>query len=195
MTTNDSGIQSNEFSNTWRRYFGASPPLGHVLRHEHFNAWTRFYALPDSKRYAENDKESRIILERANTLATECFGENAAIWIAAAYPSGSSLENNDFAIRMNMSKAMVWIDKTEEPEDQWEMSFFASRLEWKRNSLEGLFQKVSDDQERAILFSEVSQTVLAPYDGGFDIISFQPGKISRLESCYKAWMSGRSDRM
>lgn len=195
MTADESGIQSNEFSTTWRRYFGASPPLGHVLRHEHVNAWTRFHALPECKRYAENDTESRIILERANTLATACFGEHATIWIAAGYPSGFALENNDLVTRMKMSKAMVWIDKTEEPEDQWEMSFFASGLEWKRSALDRLFQDVADDQERAILFCEDAQTVLAPYDGGFDIISFQPGKIARLESCYKAWMSVRSDRM
>lgn len=195
MTADEAGIQSNEFSNTWRRYFGGSPPLGHVLRHEHFNAWTRFHALPESKRYAECDEERRSIVARANTLATECFGEQATIWIAVGYPSSFSLEDNDLAIRMIMSKAMVWIDKTEEPEDQCEMSFFASRLDWKRGSLDGLFQQMAEEQVKAILFSEDTQTVLAPYGGGFDLLSFQPGKIALLESRYHAWMSGRSDRL
>jgi hypothetical protein len=195
MTTSEPSDQPSEFSRAWRRSFGCSPPLGHVLRYEHFEFWTRFHSLPESKRYAECDEETGTIVDRANTLATECFGEQASIWISAGYLSDFDLENDDLPIRMNMSKEMVWIDEDEEPEDQSEMSFFASRLIWKRSSLDRLFREIAEDQERAILFSEDAQTVLAPYDGGFDIISFQPGKIAQLENSFSTWMSSRSDKL
>lgn len=123
MTASEPCDQSSEFSKAWRRSFGFSPPLGHVLRYDHFDAWTRFHSLPGSKRYAECDEETGIIVERANTLASECFGEQASVWVSAGYHSDFDLENDDLPIRMNMSKAMVWIDEDEEPEDHSEMSF------------------------------------------------------------------------
>ncbi|KPA21096.1 hypothetical protein shim_25610 [Shimia sp. SK013] len=151
--------------------------------------------MPESKRYAESDEDNGTIVERANILATECFGEQATIWIAAGYLSDFALEKDDLPVRMNMSKALVWIDPDEELEDQSEMSFYVSRLEWERSSLDRLFLEIAEDQERAILFSEDTQTVLAPYDGGFDIISFEPEKIVQLEKNYRMWMSSRSDKL
>lgn len=195
MSTNDTNFQRSDFFEVWSRSFGQSPPLGHVLRHDYFQIWTRFHALPESKRYAENDEEVRIILERANTLVTECFGECDYVWVVAAYLSDFALKRDDLPSRLNMSKAMVWIDEVEEPEDQSEWSFFKSRLEWKRSSLDWLLREIADDDERAIIFSEEAQTVFAPYDGGFDIISLQPGKIFQLENTYRTWMSSRSDKL
>ncbi|MFN3209331.1 MAG: hypothetical protein ACE369_10080 [Roseovarius sp.] len=166
-----------------------------MLRHDYFQIWTRFHALPESKRYPENDEEVGIILDRANTLATECFGERACVWIAAAYYSDFALEIDDLPSRLNLSKAMVWIDENQKPGDQMEWSVFASRLEWKRSCLDRLFREIADDRERAVLFSEETQTVFAPYDGGFDIVSLHPGKILQLERTYRPWMSSRSDKL
>ncbi|SMX31792.1 hypothetical protein COL8621_00607 [Actibacterium lipolyticum] len=195
MPANEARVEQNEFSKAWRRSFGRSPPLGHVLRHDYFQNWTRFHALPDSKRYAECDEEFGIILERANTLAAECFEQQPPVWIATGCLSEFALEDNDLPTRMNMSKVMVWIDKDEAPADQQEWSFFASRAEWTRSSLDGLFREIAEDRERAVLFSEGAQTVFAPYDGGFDIISLQPGKVTQLENTYSTWMSSRSDKL
>ncbi len=195
MPAHHTNSLSNEFAEAWSRCFGQSPPLGHVLRHDCSQIWTRFHALPKSKRFAENDEEVGIVLERANALATECFGECARVWIVAAVLSDFDLGSGALPCRMNMSKAMVWIDKDEEPEDQLEWSFFASRVDWKRSRFDRLFRNIADDHEQAVLFSEEAQTVFAPYDGGFDIVSFQPGKIVRLEDTYPTWMSTRSDKL
>ncbi len=195
MSASKHSDHPSEFSKAWNQIFGCSLPLGHVLRYENIDAWTRFHSLPESKRYAECDKETGTIVERANTLATECFGEQANVWVCAGYPSDFELENDDLPIRMNMSKSMDWIDQNCEQLDQSKMSFFASRWLWEQNSLDRLFREIAEDQQRAILFSEDSQTVLAPYDGGFDIISFQSGKIARLENSYSTWRSMRSDKL
>ena len=96
---------------------------------------------------------------------------------------------------MDMPKVMVWIDTEEEPEDQLERSFFASRVEWTRRSFDELFREIAEDRERAVLVSLDAQTVFAPYDGGFDIISMRPGKVVQLESAYGSWMSSRTDKL
>lgn len=195
MCAIESDFQRNEFSEVWSRSFGQTPPLGHVLRHDYFQIWTRFHALPESKRYAESDEEAGIILERANALAAECFEQQAIVWIVTGCISEFALEDNDLTARMNMSKVMVWIDEDEAPADQREWSFFASRAAWGPSSFDRLFHDIAEDREQAVLFSEEAQTVFAPYDGGFDIISLQPGKIIELENTYSSWMSSRSDKL
>lgn len=184
-----------EFSKVWRRSFGETPPLGHILRHDFFDYWTRFHALPESKRYADNDDEWSIVLSRANTLASECIGDHARVWVATEYFAELVPKDTDLPVRMSMTKAMTWIDCSEEPADRSEIAFFAITYDWKPNSLDELFGQIANDHERAVLFSEDNQTVLAPYDGGFDIISLRPGKISDLESKYRDWMSSRPDRL
>ena len=117
------------------------------------------------------------------------------MWVATARFTDLKPKNNDLPVRMNMTKAMTWIDHSEEPADQSEMTFFATSSNWKPGSLDELFADIANDQERAILFSKEKQTVLAPYDGGFDVISLQPGKISDLERKYRGWMSSRPDKL
>ncbi|MDV4166886.1 hypothetical protein [Rhodovulum sp. FJ3] len=195
MPESESKVEQNEFSKAWRRSFGMSPPLGYVLRYDYFQNWTRFHSLPNSKRLAKSDEEFGILLERANTLAAECFEKQTPIWIATGRLSEIALNDDDLPIRMNMSKVMDWIDEDEAPAYQQEWSFFASRAEWTRSSLDWLFREIAEDRERAVLFSEDAQTVFAPYDGGFDIISLQPGKITQLENTYSSWMSSRPDQL
>lgn len=165
------------------------------MRHDFFDYWTRFHALPESKRYAGTEDELSNVLSRANTLATECFGDHARVWVATGYLSELTPEEIELAVHMEMAKAMTWIDESEDLEDQTEIAFFVVSTDWQPSSLDGLFRKIAEDQLRAVLFSEDTQTVLAPYDGGFDIISLQPGKVSELESKYRAWMSSRPDRL
>ncbi|GAA4226650.1 DUF3885 domain-containing protein [Sagittula marina] len=185
---------SAEFSQVWRRSFGETPPLGHVLRYDFFDYWTRFHALPKSKRYADTDKEWDTVLSRANTLARECFGDHARVWVVTGCFTDSTHRDNDLPARMLMTKAMTWIDGSEDTADQSEITFFATVHDWKPRSLDGLFSEIANDQERAVLFSVNTKTVLAPYNGGFDVISLRPGKISDLESRYRTWMSNRSDK-
>lgn len=71
-----------EFLREWRRITGADTPgadeifpMGHVMRYRCQSNWTRFHALPRSKRYADTPDEMEIILSRANALLRACFGE------------------------------------------------------------------------------------------------------------------------
>ncbi|WP_441316269.1 DUF3885 domain-containing protein [Epibacterium sp. Ofav1-8] len=184
-----------EFSQVWRRLFSETPPLGHVLRYDFSDYWTRFHALPESKRYADANHDWDTVLSRANTLTTECFGDHARVWVVTGYFADLMPKGNGLPVRMSMTKAMNWIDESEDPSDQFEITFFAKVHDWKPRSLDGLFGEIANDRERAVLFSENTQTVLAPYGGGFDIISLLPGKINELESRYRTWMSDRSDRL
>lgn len=184
-----------DFSKAWQRSFGETPPLGHLLRHDFSDHWTRFHALPESKRYADTKEEQAIILLRANALTTRIIGDQAQVWVVTGYPTGATFDEKTLPVRMGMAEVMTSVDRRQEVGNPFELTFFACAHDWTSNSLDGLFGQIADDQEKAILFSDETQTVLAPYDGGFDIISLQPGKIRDLETKYQSWMSRRADRL
>jgi len=183
------------FTRTWRGAFGGTPPLGHILRYDFYESWTRFHALPKSKRYAETEDEHQIVLSRANSLAVELFGESNMLWVATGVPAGFPLENNEIVSHLKMQKAFDWVDHTEEPEHQFTCSFCAAKTHWKSKCLDWLFALIADDKENAVVFDPTSGVVFAPYDGGFDIIGLETGTITFLEKKYASWMSARTDRL
>lgn len=83
------------FEKVWTSAFGATLPLGHCLRHEHFDRWTRFHSLPSSKRYSGTLDERQIILHRANTLGYECFTAGEQIWLVSCPLFATLLETCD----------------------------------------------------------------------------------------------------
>jgi hypothetical protein len=49
------------------------PPVGYKLRDAYRDVWVRFHSLPESKRYAEDESEYTVVLERYNTVLAELF--------------------------------------------------------------------------------------------------------------------------
>jgi len=186
---------SSDFFRAWHHTFGDTPPIGHRLRQIFLEHWTRFHALPQARRYAETEDEWSVLLARANTLGINCFEEHARIWVVAGYQSDFQPKGHDLAVRMGMTKAMTWIDHSEDLGGQVKLGFYAVAFDWSPGSLDELFGEIARDEQRALLFSEDKKTVLAPYDGGFDVVSLLPGKINSLESKFRDWMSNRSDRL
>jgi hypothetical protein len=84
MVKNGETQLQQEFTSAWKGVFNDAPPLGYELRDRFTDNWTRFHALPRSKRYADTDDEQQIILSRANELATECFDQKEAVWLITA---------------------------------------------------------------------------------------------------------------
>jgi len=189
-----SGVQ-NEFAKLWREAFGSVPPLGHILRSKFSGNWTRFHALPESKRYAETETERETILHRANILAQECFGEAGKIWLVTPQYGAFEVDDDDLVSRLGMARSMSWVDDSDAPEDRIEIIFYAVDMDWKPASIDWLFTEIAEDKIRAILFDPLTHTVFGPYDGGFDIVSLRCDAIQALESRYRSWMSERSDRL
>jgi hypothetical protein len=57
----------------WQQHWPDCPPVGYKLRDPYRNVWVRFHSLPESKRYAEDESEYTVVLERYNTVLDELF--------------------------------------------------------------------------------------------------------------------------
>ena len=190
MVKNDEVQLQQEFISAWSKVFYDAPPLGYELRDRFTDKWTSFHALPLSKRYADTDDERKIILSRANELASECFNQNDAVWLITAKWDAK----NELARMEHMLHVLTWHDGVEEDGFQNVIEFWATKTLWVEGSLDRYFTGVAEEEYDLVMFDSAKRLAFAPYDGGFDIIAFDPQFLENMEDRYSHWMSKRTDK-
>lgn len=171
------------FEELWSQSFGNLAPVGHVLRREHEDRWTRFHALPGSKRYASSEEEKRVILSRAHTLALDMFDDTTAVWLCVWSPS-------EYAMRHDIPWCFDRIiEKGETESEDWVGAFHARPERWIAGRKDDLLTEIAEDRERAIFFDAGTQRVFAPYDGGFDMIWSDVDEARLARKRHRDWLS------
>ena len=177
------------FADRWRSAFEDVPPLGFRLRPAFPDRWVRFHALPGSKRDAHSSAERKEVLHRANSLGAALFGTGAPIWLVV--PQEGPLAATWIAAH-GARKALAWRDPDEDPSEAWKWVFYAAVARWQPSAFDDLFQGTADDRGQVVLTDPEASRVLAPYDGGFDVI-WSPAEVSRLRRRFASWLSLRGD--
>lgn len=75
-------MQGAEFQKYWQTRYSESLPINYELKTVYPERWFRIHSLPESKRYAENESEYQIILDRQNTLINDLIGDNTEIVVS-----------------------------------------------------------------------------------------------------------------
>ncbi|MBO0593988.1 hypothetical protein I2486_21520 [Cellulophaga sp. E16_2] len=83
----------------------------------------------------------------------------------------------------------------EEYEDDFFYDVYSRHDIWKRNSQNDLLKNIADDEFRAMFVCPKRNCIVAPYDGGMDIIVDSQKKRDELKAKYKDWLSEREDGM
>ncbi|MET0173472.1 MAG: hypothetical protein ABW206_13835 [Agrobacterium vaccinii] len=157
-----------DFRLDWSRFHGPRQPLAYSLRQDKSVPWKRFHALPNSKRYAENEAETAIILERAYALGDAVFGNEAECW---------QVECRGFEAC------------DDEPgENSW--SFKVTKIRWRKGEHDKLLLAIADDAIGPTMWvCREHGAILAPYDGGFDLFPDSFKKVSDLAAKFQNWIS------
>lgn len=167
--------------------------MGFSLRILFHHRWIRFHSLPESKRYADNETEYEIILQRANTLASRVLGRDSECWMVASYPRSDQeivIYDHEIRTRFRLRESFFWTDPLEAPEDQMDWLANASECVWREGVFDAAIKRVADDMEPAILWvSRSSKADFAPYDGGSDIIPPSLDDVDVLSSTFPDWLS------
>jgi len=74
-------MTTDSFSIFWNKHYPESVPLGHHIREDYSERWFRIHCLPESKRYADNNDEWKILLYRQNVLITDLLGTNTEFYL------------------------------------------------------------------------------------------------------------------
>jgi len=173
---------ASAFQREWAQHHGGRYPLGWLLREDTSLPWVRFHALPDSKRYAQNNRERRIVLDRANSLGNRLLGRGGSCWLVEANPD----KIEDDAI---FGGAYTPVD----PDDR-HCSFYARAVEWQPEAFDALIAKIADDITGPTLWmNRETGSLFAPYDGGFDCFPTSWDEVSALRVSLVAWLSSHPD--
>ncbi len=170
----------------WRRSYDGAPPLARVLRERFRRRWFRVHSLPAGKRYATTDDERAELLRRQNALVTDVLGDGTPCRFIFGYYGEEAQLPADVvsALRALAPEFLTTID----PRDAGTVEAYPlmlASITWEPGSLDPILLAVADDVlETPLLVSSDLQRVIAPYDGGVDVIVETPERRSEL---MRAW--------
>ncbi|MEM6648741.1 MAG: hypothetical protein AAF603_00660, partial [Pseudomonadota bacterium] len=89
----------------------------------------------------------------------------------------------------NLDKVSSFIDLKDDPEDLPKWSTYAKELTWRPSLFDDIFLKIAEDEEYGITFAKLDMSLLlAPYDGGFDLILPSSNKVQEWRNKFKEWL-------
>lgn len=194
---------SNSFQSQWDQFYPNNLPISHLLKHYFPQSWLRIHSLPESKRYADTSAEYELLLDRHNEIITDCFGDDASIFIVSGhyFTFSRNIKAYDPAFilpyKFNLEQAINLKQlNPEDYDDDEEDSFFrpySIETTWQSNQHNDLLKKIADDEVRAFMISFEQNIIVAPYDGGIDFIIFNDAQRHALRDKYQDWLSPRED--
>ncbi|MFJ1797136.1 DUF3885 domain-containing protein [Kitasatospora griseola] len=171
----------------WQQRWPACPPIGYMLRDRYRDLWARFHSLPGSKRYADDDNEYAIILERYNAVLDDLFAGADVYVITSVWTAEPDVPEH----QSNMD---YW--QTLLAEDDPDLAFrtyshlFVSRRAWQHGCINALLREVADYQVAGVLITDTRmERIHYPYDGGADVILPTTEERDQLRDRYSSWLS------
>jgi hypothetical protein len=145
--------------------------------------WVRFHCLPESKRYAENESEYAVILDRYNTVLDDLFGGGGVYIMGMKYDS--ELKYSE--------PRRVWRTVVREVDPEFGSIYahlFLERHEWRRGMIDEELRRVADYQDAGGVVTDLeSRWLFHPYDGGMDIIAPTAADRDALRDRHRDWLS------
>jgi hypothetical protein len=191
------------FQNFWTEHFGDLPPISHLFKHLLSDRWVRIHSLPEAKRYASTPAEWSILFKRQNTIFEEFLAPEEEIYVLTGIYStelapcdATALYDLPFQQTIDFQQltsvdmyqlSQKWVD-----EDTVYTPFVAA-TRWQPSTFQPVLQAVANDEWRLFFLAPKSNTIIAPYDGGMDIILNKATSVAAFKSKYQDWLSRRDD--
>ena len=196
-------MKPTDFLEHWRQRYGETPLVGHVLRRRFPRRWLRVHSLPESKRYAETDDERREILRRQNALCSDLIGDGERCVIVFGQlgegdgdgdSEGQQLPEDAREVLRGFAPTFLTrvaaADVAGDPELDGEIPLMMAELAWRPGAIDAVLLAVADDiLETPLLVSVERGRIVAPYDGGVDVIVDSEELRDQLRARYASWLS------
>ncbi|MFJ9939069.1 DUF3885 domain-containing protein [Streptomyces erythrochromogenes] len=178
----------------WQTHRPPGPLLPYELKTAYRKRWVRFHSLPESKRYAEDEAEYAVLLDRHNTVLDELFagGEAYVVTTDWAHPSDPT-QYSDLRCSLH-PEGTLWttLDDTADPDPEFHTRwyFYADRRPWRRGCLDPLLRAAADDALAGIFVTDIGLgRMYHPYDGGADVVLATTEERDRLRHRHADWLS------
>lgn len=171
----------------WQGRWPGCPPVGHLLRGCFHDVWVRFHSLPESKRYAQDEAEYAVILERHNTVLDELFTGAGVYVITSKWTSEPD-------VPLHQPGEGYWqsllLTDDPAPEFRTYTHLFAAERSWQTACIDDLLRDVADDKVADVLITDTQmQRIHHPYDGGADVFLTTARERDQMRNRHATWLS------
>lgn len=186
-----------DFLKDWGAFLQVDDPTEHFKPVQSDETWTRFHALPKSKRYATSSDETQTILKRANTLGDEILGIDTEVWcIIRQYRQMRDHPPSDLTGWPGPSlKLQFSLMNSPYFDTDISVDIYAGLVFWGPGRFDDQLLQIADDGLDACWLDPLRGRLFAPYDGGFDVFLESPEVRDQFEVRYQDWMPGRADKL
>ncbi|MEU7696924.1 hypothetical protein [Streptomyces sp. NPDC039028] len=147
----------------------------------------RFHSLPESKRYAEDESEYSVVLERYNTVLDELFAGQDVYVITPVWATEAELP--PFPPDAGYWQTLL-VEDDPEPEFRTYGHLLAARRPWRYGCLDELLRDIADDKVAGVLITDTQmRRIYHPYDGGADVFLTTPEERGRTRDRHVGWIS------
>lgn len=181
----------------WQSRWPDCPPVADWLRGVYPHRWVRFHSLPGSKRYADDEAEYRVILERHNTVLTELDVGRTLLVITCDWTTTPEPPAWRTPQLCQLDPAGVhWQTILEDDSDDAleppaYTQLYASQRQWAAGVIDDLLRSVADDELAGVILAPTDLAWLYhPYDGGADVLLPDQYQRDALEARHYSWLSG-----
>lgn len=195
-------MTAEQFNKFWTSTYPGIAPIQHSYDHSYADRWFRIHSLPGSKRYAENENEWSILLERQNRIISDLLTENSNfLLVTGEYTSKAHIELHPFdevvSVKSYFFVSLDPIDLHKLNPDQYEPGQFYtpkfSEQIWQAKKFDNLLKDIAEDNLKAFFVSRSKAILIAPYDGGVDFILKDSETRDAYKQKYSDWLSARED--
>ncbi|MFF8511871.1 hypothetical protein ACF064_27710 [Streptomyces sp. NPDC015492] len=147
----------------------------------------RFHSLPESKRYAEDESECAVVLERYNTVLDELFSGEDVYVITPVWATEAELP--PFPPDAGYWQTLL-VEDDPEPEFRTYCHLLAARRPWRYGCLDELLRDIADDKVAGVLITDTQmRRIYHPYDGGADVFLTTTEERGRTRDRHVGWLS------
>jgi len=192
------------FNELWFSNYPDTVTISYLFKHDYSDKWFRIHSLPQSKRYAENEAEWKILLARQNEIITDLLGLDTPILIVTGEYNWGDQRVIHITDEEEIFKQFQFvrldnidlhkIDKEQYDEPDLYRPAFAETV-WKPSCHDQLLREIATDNVRAFFISFDKKVIVAPYDGGVDFVLKDSLTRDFYKNKYKQYLSEREDGM
>ena len=185
-----------QFDNFWRSTYPETKPVIPRFRHVYPDRWFRIHSLLDMQRCATTEAEWRILLNRQNYLLNDLLGNKANILLVTgeymrdgvAFPAEETSALNNLLFTTTERVDLHQLSPTEYEPGQYYQPKFSEQL-WQMKLFDPLLREIANNETSAFFISQRNGCLVAPYDGGVDVVLKDEVTRNFHRKMYQAWLS------
>lgn len=189
----------SEKKDIWNNKFEGKFPIDFQFKHDLYKRWLRIHYLPESKRYPENESEYQIVELRQTTILKDVIGESSQIEFLIGMFKYNETTESEIKTDLGSFKKFISVDLHNNQDkvsygphykgERYETYLLTAELEI--NQITTILKQIADGSYdyRFSIVDLIKGRIVAPYDGGIDIIMEDENQKKIAKAKYNEWLS------